>query len=73
VAKDHCARGGGFGNVVLPHLPLPLADRAPARTRTSLRSNMRALLARSPARLRHRQRRVSSFAAGHPWPAFSHI
>jgi len=34
---------------------LPLADRAPARTRASLRSNIRALLARSSAQLRHRQ------------------
>jgi len=29
---------------------------------------MRALLARSSARLRHRQRRPYRSAAGHPWP-----
>ncbi|HLI19201.1 MAG TPA: hypothetical protein VKV22_13145, partial [Rhodanobacteraceae bacterium] len=29
--KDHCAWGGGLGNVLLPRLPLPLGDRAPAR------------------------------------------
>jgi hypothetical protein len=44
VAKDHCACGGGLGNIVLPHLPLPLADRAPARTPPSMTSNMRRLL-----------------------------
>jgi len=34
----------------------------------SLQSDMRALLARSSARLRHRQRRPYRSAAGHPWP-----
>ena len=56
-AKNQCARGGDLDTVLVSRLPLPLADRAPARTRTSLCSNMRALLARSAARLRHRQRR----------------
>ena len=45
--------------------PLPLAYRAPVRTRASLPSNMRALLARSPARLRHRQRRRLSLQIRH--------
>jgi len=55
VAKNHCAGGSGLDNILLSRLPLPLADRAPARTRASLRSNIRALLARSSAQLRHRQ------------------
>ncbi|HET7930598.1 MAG TPA: hypothetical protein VFL63_04310, partial [Rhodanobacteraceae bacterium] len=38
-SQNHCARHAGFGNVVLPKLPLVLADRAPARTRTSLCSD----------------------------------
>ncbi|MGH8113271.1 MAG: hypothetical protein ACREPL_15345, partial [Rhodanobacteraceae bacterium] len=47
----------GFGNVVLPKLPSVLADRAPARTRTSLCADLRALLARSAAMLGGMQRR----------------
>jgi len=57
VPKNHCACDGDLDNILLSRLPLPLADRAPARTPASLQSDMRALLARSASRLRHRQRR----------------
>ncbi|HKT42322.1 MAG TPA: hypothetical protein VJQ86_08205 [Rhodanobacteraceae bacterium] len=43
------------------NFPARLADRAPARTRTSLCSDMRALLARSTAMLGVMQRRGSRF------------
>ena len=69
VPKNHCACGGDLDNVLLSRLPLPLADRAPARTPASLQSNMRALLARSATRLRHHQRRGCRSATGHPWPS----
>ncbi len=68
VPKNHCACGGDLTNIVFVRLPLPLADRAPARTPASLPSNMRALLARSAARLRHRQRRRLSL---HPRPSMA--
>jgi hypothetical protein len=58
VAKTIGAGRDGLGNVLLPRLPLLLASRAPARTRASLRSNSRALLARSAASLRHRDSAV---------------
>src|SRR5574337_84965 len=57
VAKTIGACGGGRTNIVFVRLPLPLASRAPARTRTSVCSNMRAFPACSASRLRHRQRR----------------
>ena len=50
------------------NFPAVLADRAPARTRTSLCSDMRALLARSAALLGVVQRRVFCSDGGHPWP-----
>jgi len=54
VAKTIRAERDGLADVVSARLPLLLALRAPARTRASLRSNSRALLARSASSPRHR-------------------
>ncbi|MDE2272165.1 MAG: hypothetical protein KGJ94_09305 [Xanthomonadaceae bacterium] len=64
--QNHCAGHDGFADVVSAQLPLVLAARAPARTRPTLASNMRALLARSTARRGVMQRRVFHFVTGHP-------
>src|SRR5574337_1940273 len=48
--------------------PAMLADHAPARTRASMRSNMRALPAGSAVLLGAMQRHVGRFVGGHPWP-----
>ncbi|GEM_PF-5127115 len=66
--QSRCAGHDGLADVVSARLPLVLADRAPARTRTSLCSNMRALLARAAARRGVMQRRGFCFDDGHPWP-----
>ena len=50
------------------NFPAMLADHAPARTRASMRSDMRALLARSTALLGVMRRRDFYFDGGHPWP-----
>ncbi|HEX7369710.1 MAG TPA: winged helix-turn-helix domain-containing protein [Rhodanobacteraceae bacterium] len=68
-AKDHCAGHDGFAGIVPAELPLVLANRAPARTRTSLCSNIRALLARSTARRGVMQRRIDCFDGSHPGPS----
>src|SRR5690242_9145783 len=73
VAKTIRAGRDGLADVVSARLPLLLASRAPARTRASLCSNSRALLARSASSLRHRDSAQSSPRHGHPWPALSKI
>jgi len=45
-----------------------VADRAPARTRTSVCSNVRAFPARSAALLGIAYSAGSSLVDGHPWP-----
>ncbi|TAM93836.1 MAG: hypothetical protein EPN40_12890, partial [Rhodanobacteraceae bacterium] len=57
-AKERCAGHDGFADIVSAQLPLMLADRAQARTRPSLISDRRALLARSAVRLGLVQRRA---------------
>src|SRR5690348_8301814 len=54
VTKAIRAGRDDLADVVSARLPLLLVSRAPARTRTSLCSNNRALLARSASSLRHR-------------------
>src|SRR6185312_5740762 len=63
VAKDHCSGHDGLADILSTRLPLVPADRAPARTRTSMCSNMRALLARSAARCGVMQWRWESSAS----------
>jgi hypothetical protein len=62
-SQNHCTQYGGFDNIVLSKLPLVLADRAPARTRTSLCSNIRAFPARPAAHRGAVQGRVKSSAS----------
>ena len=71
VTKSIRAGRDGLADIVSARLPLFLASRAPARTRTSLCSNNRAFPARSTSSLRHRDSAQSSLRHGHPWPAHS--
>ena len=67
-SQNHCAGHDDLADIASARSPLVLADRAPARTRPSLASDMRALLARSAARRGVMQRRGYRFDDGHPWP-----
>src|SRR5690348_10282958 len=70
VTKATRAGRDGLADIVSARLSLLLASHAPARTRTSVCSNRRALLARSASSLRHRDSAGKLTSAGHPWPAF---
>jgi hypothetical protein len=67
--RSAIAGHAGFADVVSAQLPSVPADRAPARTRPSMASDMRALLARSAVRLGVVKRRAG-IVARHPRLAF---